>query len=151
MPYYLLDTSALLKYYHPETGSDRVIGLVGRADTILFVSDLTIIEMQSAFAKKVRIGVIAYSTYEGSRRRFEADTVSGRFLIVEIAQPHKESAISLLKKHALTYALRTLDALQLAVAVDLQTQGRLDYFVTADDRFSKVVQLEGIKVINPET
>ncbi len=106
--------------------------------------------MQSALAKKLRIGIITRPIYEGSRLRFEADITLNKFVIVQIARHHKEAAIDLLKKHAPTRALRTLDALQLAVAVDLRAQRRLDYFVTADDRFGKVVQLEEITVINPE-
>jgi len=151
MPDYLLDTSALVKYYHPEPGSGGVIQLVGQAGVGLFISDLTIIEMHSALAKRVRIGAITRTAYTGNRLRFEADVAAGRFAIVQITHQHKEAAIGLLKKHAPTRALRTLDALQLAVAVELKAQGKLDYFVTADDRFGKVVNLERIKVINPET
>jgi hypothetical protein len=46
--------------------------------------------------------------------------------------------------------LRTLDALQLGVALDLRTQGRLDHFDAADKVLLTVAQLEGLPVSNPE-
>jgi hypothetical protein len=46
--------------------------------------------------------------------------------------------------------LRTLDALQLSVALDLRTQGMLDHLVCADKGFIDVATAEGLAVINPE-
>jgi len=45
--------------------------------------------------------------------------------------------------------LRTLDALQLAVALDLKAQGLLDFFVCADEILCQVAEKEGITVVNP--
>jgi hypothetical protein len=46
--------------------------------------------------------------------------------------------------------LRTLDALQLAVALDLSRQNSLNHFVVADHTLAEIADLEGLKVINPE-
>ncbi len=116
---YLMDTSALVKYYHREPGSEQVIQLFGQQDAVLLISDLTIIETYSALGKKVRIGALILPTYERSRLRFEADVASGKLLIIQVMDRHKQVAIDLLKKHAPIRALRTLDALQLAVAAEL--------------------------------
>jgi hypothetical protein len=56
----------------------------------------------------------------------------------------------LLRKHALTKSLRTLDALQLAVALELNQRGVIDFFVCADRKLCKVAQDEGLAIINPE-
>jgi predicted nucleic acid-binding protein len=45
--------------------------------------------------------------------------------------------------------LRTLDALQLAVALALSHQGTLDHFVCADQRLCDTATEEGLSVINP--
>jgi len=45
MESFLLDTSALVKYYHPETGSQWVLNLVRRGQPHLLVSNLTVVEM----------------------------------------------------------------------------------------------------------
>ena len=55
MASYYLDSSALVKYYHPEeAGSDAVIRLVGEPDSRHFISRLTTVEVVSAFALKAR-------------------------------------------------------------------------------------------------
>jgi len=42
-----------------------------------------------------------------------------------------------------------LDALQLAVALDLSGLGLLDYFVVADKVLGEVATLEGLAVLDP--
>jgi len=46
--------------------------------------------------------------------------------------------------------MRALDAIQLAVALDLQSQSLLDVFVVADKILAEVVMLEGASFQNPE-
>ncbi len=46
-----LDTSALAKLYHLELGSDYVEGLLNGPENRVFVSPLSLIDMESAFAK----------------------------------------------------------------------------------------------------
>jgi hypothetical protein len=54
-----LTPAALAKLYHPEIGSERMESLVQMPATRLIVSQLSLIEIQSVFATKVRTGVIA--------------------------------------------------------------------------------------------
>ena len=46
--------------------------------------------------------------------------------------------------------LRTLDALQLAVAIDLQRKGAIDRVVSADKDLLAVAVAEGLGVLDPE-
>jgi hypothetical protein len=46
--------------------------------------------------------------------------------------------------------LRTLDALQLAVALRTHRVSPIDHLVAADQRLCDVAVLEGLAVINPE-
>jgi hypothetical protein len=46
--------------------------------------------------------------------------------------------------------LRTLDALQLAVALDLRSQELLDHFVVADESLATIAAAEGLGVVKPE-
>jgi len=150
MEYYLFDTSGLVKYYHLEVGSQWVIKTLTRPDAFPLISDLTIIELYSAMARKVRVGSISRRAYHLVKAKFELDIAQRKYTLVKLEDKHKDLAIALLNKHALARALRTLDALQLVVAVDLKEQERLTYFITADERFGKIVEEEGIAVINPE-
>ena len=55
-----------------------------------------------------------------------------------------------LKQHGNTFRLRTLDALQLAVALDVHRRESLDAVVAADNALCQVGAAEGLPVINPE-
>jgi hypothetical protein len=45
--------------------------------------------------------------------------------------------------------LRALDALQLAVALELREAHLIDYFVTADIVLNEVANSEGLEIVNP--
>jgi len=47
-------------------------------------------------------------------------------------------------------ALRTLDALQLSVALGFKRAGLVTVFVAADQKLCRVAMLEGFAVTNPE-
>jgi hypothetical protein len=56
----------------------------------------------------------------------------------------------LLERYGFDLRLRALDALQLAVAMELGIRGFVDHFVSADKTLCGVAAHEGFKVINPE-
>lgn len=74
--------------------------------------------------------------------------MAGYFL--DVKSLHFQEAEELIKKHALKKRFRALDAVQLAVSLDLNRQGRLTHFVCADNRLCIVAKDEGLSVINPE-
>ena len=53
-----LDTSAVVKYYHPEDGTGEIMRFVQAFDSRHYVSRLGIVEAQHAFAIKLRTGEI---------------------------------------------------------------------------------------------
>jgi len=57
----------------------------------------------------------------------------------------------LIERHGSGYGLRTLDSLQLAVALNLYRGGAMDHLVTADKVLCKVAAAEGVSVIDPES
>lgn len=65
---------------------------------------------------------------------------------------HYRSAIRLVRQHASQRTvplLRSLDALQLTVALDVRQQHGLDYFVAGDGNLCEVTKAEHLSVINP--
>lgn len=56
----------------------------------------------------------------------------------------------LIERYAFESRLRPLDALQLAVAVELRNQGLVHHFVAADAILCEVAAHKGFSVINPE-
>lgn len=150
MPQFFLDTSALVKHYHAEVGTAKVDALWSDPAAKLFVSRLSVVETVSVIAKKLRTGVIAEKDFDLLRRRFFADLRSRRPVIVRMLVRHFQDADRLLQRHGPTQSLYTLDALQLAVALDLQRRGMLDELVAADRVIVTLGPLEGLKILNPE-
>lgn len=147
---YFLDSSALGKNYHAELGTAVVERLLQEPGARHFISRLTVIEIQSVFARKVRTGVITEADFQLLRRRFLTDVTKRQFHVVRMTGLRYQGAEHLINKHGTRQSIRTLDALQLSVALDLWRQEMLDYFVCADKNLCTVAGIEGLSVINPE-
>lgn len=147
---HFLDTSGLVKHYHPEAGAAEIDRLWTDASARLIISRLSVVETVSVLAKKVRTGLISAADFRLLRGRFFADVRQRRPTPVRLLVRHFQEADRLLQKHSLAHALHALDALQLAVALDVQRHGMLDQLVTADRVLLQVAPLEGLPVMNPE-
>jgi len=145
-----LDSSALAKLYHAEVGSTAVEQVVLHSDAIVLVSRLSVVEVQSAFAGKVRAGVISGGDAAGLRRRFLEDIANGLFRVVALTSDHYEQAGELIERHGASRGLRTLDALQLAVTLSLHRDSAIENLVAADKVLCKVAAIEWVPVTDPE-
>jgi predicted nucleic acid-binding protein len=150
MPRYYLDTSALLKLYHVEAGTSRVRELVAEPGAELLISRLAAVEILSAFAMKVRTGVLTADDHARLRGLFLADVKRSLLKPLRLLNADYQLAADLIGNHGLDRQLRTLDSLQLAVALRLHRTMPVNTFVCADQRLGDVANLEGLKVINPE-
>jgi predicted nucleic acid-binding protein len=145
-----LDKSALAKVYRKEAGSDFIDRILSEPDSQYLISRLTIVEMESVFALKARVGEIDQQAVLIARRRLEADLGRRRLLVAAVNDEHFRGARQLLFKHGAVEALRTLDALQLSVALGLKRAELATVFVAADQKLCRVATLEGFAVTNPE-
>lgn len=150
MARYFFDSSALAKAYHAETGTAKVVALLDEPDSEFVISSLTVIEMQSVFSQRVRDLKIAESDYVILRKRFSADIYRRKIVVKNLLRPHQRAAERLLEKYAKLRRLRTLDALQLGAAMELNRKIALDYFVCADKPLLEIARLEGVPVLNPD-
>ena len=73
--------------------------------------------MESVLALKVRTGEIEQQAVLVVRRRLDADLGRSRLLVAAVNDDHFRSARQLLIKYGATEALRSLDALQLSIAI----------------------------------
>lgn len=144
------DTSALVKHYHPEVGTASVDRLLDEPGAELVISRITLVETISVFAAKVRTGKFDADGFTRLRGRFASDVTHKRYRVVRLLNMHYERAQDLIRTHGLARQIRTLDALQLAVALILHGEAPLDSFVCADHRLCDVARGEGLTVIDPE-
>lgn len=107
------------------------------------------LETQSAFALKVRTGEITEQLLVGLRARLRADVIQRKLFVVRVLRRHYDRADKLLQTYGPTIRLRTLDALHLAIALDLKSQSRVQNLITADNAMITVGTNEGLAIINP--
>lgn len=150
MPNNFFDTSALGKHYHPEVGTLKVDAILREPTSQHFISRLGAVEMLSVFAGKVRAGVLTLPAFDVLRRRFLTDLTNRLLQAIRMSGFHYDEAQRLVRKHGPSRRLRTLDALQLAVALDLRTKGALDQFICADKVLLGIAAREGLTVVDPE-
>lgn len=148
MPSYLFDTSALVKLYHPEAGTTRIEAIFRETANRFFVSKLTVVEIESAFAMKQKTGAISSEQRRLATARFYADLASS-LTVISMTDVHFNLARLLVKRYGSLGGLRTLDALQLAVASELRRVHMVEFFVSADAKLAEVADTQGIQVINP--
>lgn len=144
-----LDTSAVIKLYHREVGSDELLAFLRyRADDlILTVADITRAEFHSAFLRRVRTGEIPIDPVYGVFEAFDRDLLL--FNQIAVDETVKKMAVSVLDRIAHQQGLRTLDAFQLAAALFCHQLIPVDTFVTSDHRFLKFAK-DYFTVYNPE-
>lgn len=106
--------------------------------------------MESVFALKARTGEIDQQAVLLARRRLEADLGRSLLLVAAMNDHHFRVARRLLIKHGTHEALRTLDALQLSIALGLRQAGLITVFVAADQKLCRVATIEGFEVADPE-
>lgn len=140
---YFLDTSAVVKLYHQEMGSDRVLPLYRDGEAIV-ISEISKVEFLSTIHKKLRTGEISADTLMAVRDRFLADC-SARFVVVHVASFIVDAALDFLNTHGRTNHLFSLDALQIAT---LSIVAEKDItFVCADKRLTTLVKTIGFPVL----
>ena len=149
MASYFLDSSALAKLYHPEVGTGAVDAMVTAAGNEIRISRLTVVELPSVFAIKVRTQVISRDDALALLRQFREDILTRKFDVFAIREPEFALAERLVEQYAFDMRLRALDAVQLAVALGLRRQNRIDRFVAADKVLCEVATMEGFSVLNP--
>lgn len=147
---YFLDTSALLKRYVPEAGTDWIQAITDpSSQNLLFVSQITWVEFCSAIARRQREKSISMAQGQQVLSAFQTHW-NTQYFMIQVEQAVTQLAGQLVFQHP----LRAYDAIQLAAALSLQRQLSLPdvhsfIFLTADDRLCAVAQATGIATENP--
>jgi len=142
-----LDSSALVKNYFPERGSNEVTDWIHRASN-LWISEITLLEVTSALARKVRDEELTREEFNGMVGRFATDVANdARFGLIHLDEKVKSRAQNLLETYGIMGKLRTLDALQLASAMQIAEPPGAPVMITADEDLYAAAKLTGLKAI----
>jgi len=132
-----LDTSAFAKRYVAEQGSDKVVALCQKADSLV-VSVICLPELISTLSRLVREKKLAKADYRKLKANAMADLAD-----VDICQITSEvlgTVVSLLE----SYSLRAMDALHLACALTVKP----DIFISADHQQLSAARKAGLKTVD---
>jgi hypothetical protein len=83
-------------------------------------------------------------------REFRKEIGIGKLEVFSIGELEFAAAELLVERYAFDLRLRALDALQLAISLELRNQKLIDHFVASDRILCEVAGLDGFSVINPE-
>jgi predicted nucleic acid-binding protein len=135
-----LDTSALVKRYVEEDGSERVDSLWEEAAEVV-TSTVAFAEGMSAFCRKWREGVISETDCFQTIAEFKSEYL--RFALVPITPESNRIVEGLLLK----YPLRGFDAIHLASALLIRREADFDVtFACFDAALSGAAKGEGLIV-----
>lgn len=139
-----LDTSALVKHFMAEKGSDRVQEMV-RSGEPAAISKIGYAEVHAALARRRREGGLSTRQYAKACRSFEEDWKT--YVKVDLRDEVLLLARDLIKRQP----LRGFDAIHLASALTLGRElGEPMTFIAADARLLDAAKVEKLRTLNPE-
>lgn len=142
---YYIDTSALIKIYHREAGSQKVIDIYNSEEKII-ISELSVIEFISTIHRKYREKEISSNALEMITDKFQ-DDITSRYEVLKFSSLVVDESWRLIQIFAKKYALVTLDSLQFAFFTTYCEKE--DIFVCSDNKLQKVVEMEKHTVLMP--
>ena len=144
---YYLDSSALVKLYIREVGTERMLTLAGRkAGHQLTILSLAQVELRSAFRKRQRAGEMGNRLADELLATFQRH-LENRFVRQVLTDAILDFACEVLDRHKLT----SFDALQLAGYFSVKAAAGIDVpvFVSADRELLTAAEAEGIPILDP--
>lgn len=140
---YYLDSSALVKRYAAESGSERVASLV-EGEQKIAVSWLALPETLSAITRRARGGSMSTEALAFIRTQLDLDLK--RFMIVDVCGAPVDGIETLIARHA----LRGADSIHLSTALWLRKATKSTVvFVASDNELLAAARLEKLKILNP--
>ncbi len=136
-----LDTSALIKLYVEESGSEDVRGAVEEA-RIVSTSRVAYVEARAGISRKYREGKLSREEHDQVVADLTRDW--DNYFIVEVSDSVAKLGGELTDKHP----LGGFDAIHLASALLLRNRTRLDVSISCfDERLRVAAQAAGLSVI----
>ncbi len=136
-----LDTSALIKLYIVEPGSEAMGRKV--SGKLIAVSQLAYAEAHATFARRRREDLLTAEELQLLIDDFEQDWQTA------LQVPVSEQVLPIVPDLCRDHPLRGADALQLAAALMIHRQGVEVHFVTNDQRLLDAAETEGLTVFDP--
>ena len=135
------DTSALVRKLYRNKHRSWINGLFRGSGHVNYASELTVLEVASALACRVRDKEIDAVAYDRARRQFMEDIANRRVTLVTFDQRVMIDALQLIDYVGVSHgkSLKTNDACHIRSARDLAMRSKSKVvFVTMDETLSKI-------------
>lgn len=146
-----IDSSAVVKRYAPEKGSEWVKSIVEPAEgNTIYLGQIGVVEIAAALSRKARTQELNQDDYEAALWLFLMDVRNEEYVIVPLNDHVVELAVNLTRLHP----LRGYDAVHLATAIVLhatlvKAESPPLVFISADGALCEAARGEGLAVDNP--
>ncbi|MEW6127006.1 MAG: type II toxin-antitoxin system VapC family toxin [Acidobacteriota bacterium] len=158
MSVYFFDSSALVKRYVRETGTDWVRAITDPAANYkIYIAEITGVEVLAAITRRIRTKSISKTDADTASKQFRYDFAK-QYKVSEIPGSLIAAAMDLTEN----YQLRAYDAVQLAVALEIDAQIKSVAktvpaaaaptltIVSSDDELNVAVIAEGLILEDPK-
>jgi len=150
MASYFFDSSALVKYYVNEVGSNWVESIIdAQPPNEITIAQIAGVEVVAAIARRVRAGMTSAADGAAAIQLFRGD-FQAKYDVLPVTTQLIEEAMNLAELHR----LRGYDAMQLAAVTGFEAQmtargiGPLT-LISADDELNQAAQTEGLLTDDP--
>jgi predicted nucleic acid-binding protein len=143
---YFLDSTAFIKLFVQESGTDAIIQLMeATEDNRKLISAGTTLEVYAALRRRERAGGIALEDGEAARHILQVEAAR------MVQQPLNPAVLEAARMAVDRHELRFSEALQLGAAVVAREmfQGLAVIFVSVDARLLGAARGEGFETLNP--
>jgi len=140
------DTSALIKYFHREEGTEAVVSLISNPNNEVWVSELARLEFICAIYRRFRMKEINEDELNRVIEGFNEEYLN--FKAKKIGTAVLNVAEELVKDLGKYLGLTSLDAIHLATFYLFRDLSEI-VFVAADDILIRAAKQIGAKIINP--
>jgi uncharacterized protein len=149
---FFVDSSALVKRYVLETGTAWVRGLTRQSPSrLIYIAHITAVEVTCAVARRRKGKTLTPPRASSILRRFRQH-LAARYIVIEVTPDLLDEAMRLGNAHA----LRAYDAVQLALALEVNRSHQADGFgpvtlISADQALNDAATAEGLTVEDPRS
>lgn len=145
MKFFYLDTTALVKRYHLELGSQAVNDLMDHPSHVVILGEPAISDLYTLLNRRVESGEITRDDYFTTMATFESEISHNRFQFLEVDVATLKNVRVLILNHQ---RLGAQQGLHLALCMELLAIRPT--VVSTDPVLLSACEAEGFQVMNPE-
>ncbi len=150
MDYYFFDSSAIVKNYVQELGTNWVKSILNTVKSnVIYVVSITEVEVVSAFARRLKGKTLSVNDASLASTQFKYDFAND-FRIIETESSLLKNAVNIAEKHTLRgyYAVQLSAALEISKQITSLQIGFIT-FVSADNELNIAAKNKGLNIENP--